>query len=131
LNLYKGINLLLQNLQSKTNLAIATNSWDFFARKMLNHCNIGHYFDPVVGANTYGAPKPDPKMLHKLLETLKIDPKSAVLVGDSLKDEYAAESANIPFIYVGWGYGIYDPKTPYVANSSEELNTLLLDFISR
>ncbi len=64
-------------------------------------------------------------MLHKLLESLHVNPESAILVGDSLKDAYAAQRANIPFVYVTWGFGSYEPQTPHIANTSEELREIL------
>lgn len=125
LEMYEGIDSMLQACLPKAHLGVATNAWDNFAKKMLDHCEIGEYFDAIVGANTYGVSKPDPLMLHKLLESLHVNPESAILVGDSLKDAYAAQRANIPFVYVTWGFGSYEPQTPHVANTSEELREIL------
>ena len=120
---YDGARELLKSLEEHSSLTIATNSWDFFAKKMLSHCEMEHYFDLIVGANTYKASKPDPTMVNEIIKTKKA--KKALLVGDSLKDAFAAKNANIPFIYVNWGYGSYEIKTPYIAKSMEELKELI------
>jgi len=129
--MYDGIDSLLESYSPKAHLGVATNAWDRFAKKMLDYCGVGEYFDVIVGANTYGVSKPDPLMLYKLLESLQVSPQSAILVGDSLKDAYAAQRANIPFVYVTWGYGAYEPQTPFIANTSRELHDILDDLINR
>jgi phosphoglycolate phosphatase len=131
LKMYDGIASVLEACKEDSCLGVATNAWDTFAKKMLNHCGIGDFFDAIVGANTYGVSKPDPLMIFKLLESLEVKQKEAVLVGDSLKDAYAAQKANIPFVYVTWGYGEYEPKTPFVANDTKELREILKDLTSR
>jgi phosphoglycolate phosphatase len=130
LKMYEDIDKMLHSCSPKAHLGVATNAWDHFAKKMLDYCGVGNYFDAIVGANTYGVSKPDPLMLYKLLESLHVKPESAVLVGDSLKDAYAAKRANMPFVYVTWGYGNYEPETPYVANTSKELSDILDDLIN-
>lgn len=130
LRMYEGVGELLEAYSYKSHLGVATNAWDYFAKKMLDHCGVGRFFDGIVGANTYGVSKPDPLMLHKLIESLHVSPESAILVGDSLKDAYAAQRANIPFVYVTWGYGAYEPETPYIANTSKELHNILDDLIN-
>lgn len=125
LAMYEGIDIALEALASKAMLTVATNASDFFAEKMLAHCGIGHLFERIVGANTYGVSKPDPRMLLELLEEYSIAPRDAILVGDSLKDAYAAKSAEIPFVYVTWGFGSYNPQTPHVAHTAKELQQTL------
>jgi phosphoglycolate phosphatase len=130
LRLYEGVKESLSLLGEEALLAVATNASDFFAQKMLAHCGVEHHFQSIVGANTFGVPKPDPTMLLKLLEGLHVNPKEAVLVGDSLKDAYAAKNANIPFVYVTWGFGAYETQTPYVAQRADQLTRLLQDILT-
>ncbi|MBN2964149.1 HAD family hydrolase [Sulfurospirillum sp. T05] len=131
LKLYKGVFETLDSLHGEAKLAVATNASDFFAQKMLSHCGIGHYFETIVGANTFGTSKPDPAMLFGLLESLHVSPSEAILVGDSLKDAYAAQNANMPFVYVTWGFGDYQTSTPHVAHSPDALASILKQLLSQ
>ncbi|MBE0494842.1 MAG: HAD family hydrolase [Campylobacterales bacterium] len=131
LKLYAGVHDVLRALHGEVKLAVATNASDFFAQKMLEHCGIGHYFETIVGANTFGASKPDPLMLFRLLDSLHVAPNNAILVGDSLKDAYAAQNANMPFVYVTWGFGEYETSTPHVVDSPQALAGILQHLLSQ
>ncbi len=105
MRLYNGIRELLRELNRDFLLAVATNAYEMFAKKMLEHLEINNYFEMIVGSDTIGARKPDPKVIQYILNTLNINEKEALFVGDSLKDEQAAKNANIKYIFADWGYG--------------------------
>lgn len=102
--LYDGILEMLDTLEGKFTLTIATNASVEFANKMCEHLNIHSYFDFVIGANCVEKPKPHPDMLFKTLRTLNYESKHSILVGDSLKDQRAADAASMDNILVNWGF---------------------------
>lgn len=105
ITLYPDVKEMLAFMKERAILCVATNASDYFARHMLEHLNIVHYFQGIVGANNVPEPKPNPQMLELLMDNAGVMKERSMLVGDSIKDEQAAENADIPFIFAGWGYG--------------------------
>ena len=103
--LYPDVKEMLAFMKERAILCVATNASDYFARHMLEHLNIVHYFQGIVGANNVPEPKPNPQMLELLMDNAGVMKERSMLVGDSIKDEQAAENADIPFIFADWGYG--------------------------
>ncbi len=124
--LYDGIKEMLESISKYFTLTIATNASVEFARKMIQHLEIDHHFDMVVGASCVKNPKPHPDMLIKLMENLNIKKEDTILVGDSLKDKNAAVAANIDNILVNWGFSNYDDSS--IVSNSKELTTELFKF---
>jgi phosphoglycolate phosphatase len=103
---YKGAKECLEILKQKgIKLTVATNASDFFALNMLKHQKLLDYFDLVIGANCVAKPKPDPDMVYYIAQKMQIPLGQTLLVGDSIKDELAAENADIDFLFATWGYG--------------------------
>ena len=102
--LYDGVLEMLDQLQGRFTLSIATNASSEFANKMIEHLSIHSYFDYVIGADSVENPKPHPDMLIKTLKTLSFENNQSILIGDSLKDERAAQAASIESILVNWGF---------------------------
>ena len=119
--LYPDVQEMLEKAQQKAYLAIATNASDFFARHMLEEMGILNYFSAIVGANNVAEPKPSPLMLEYLMKELDIPKEKTILVGDSLKDEYAAKNAHIAFVFAQWGYGVSDSAQNRAHSMSELL----------
>jgi len=128
ISLYPHVETMLSQLSSKALLAVATNASDYFARHMLEKMGIIGYFADIVGANNVDVPKPNPLMVHHLMQTLKCEPSKTILVGDSIKDEGAASNAGIAFIFAEWGYGTSETAS-LRAHTIEELVHLLETFI--
>jgi len=124
ISLYDGIKELLENLSKHFILSIATNASVEFARKMIEHLSIDHHFDYIIGANEVTTPKPHPEMLLNTVESLKIEIKHSILVGDSNKDKNAAVACEMDYLLVNWGFTKYDCSS-VIANTTE-LNEKLL-----
>ena len=123
---YEGAYELLKSLHVEGyKLSIATNATDFFATNMLEGQGMLKYFSHVVGANNVEKNKPNPDMLQHISELSKIPLENSLLVGDSIKDEGAAKSANIDFLFASWGYGKSDNYTKSFKDI-RELNSYLL-----
>ncbi len=75
--------------------------------------------------------KPHPQMLHEILEFTAIDPKNAIMVGDTTYDMDMAINANIAGL--GAGYGVHTEemllasKAKEVHKSCHEMMSWLLD----
>ncbi len=50
-------------------------------------------------------PKPDPTMLHMVIDQLGIEPSEILYVGDTLGDMEAAKNAGVQGVWADWGYG--------------------------
>jgi len=121
--LYDGIKELIQNLSKDCKLAVATNASSIFAKKMLVHLDVHHYFDMLVGYNDVTNPKPHPEMVHKILNKLDTEKEKAILIGDSKKDTQAASSAGIDSILVNWGFSDHEDEA---LDTVQELTNILL-----
>lgn len=104
LEIYEGISELLNDLKNDFTFTVATNANSDFAHKMLNHLELGNFFDSIVGYNDVKKPKPHPEMVYKMLDKHNVAKHNAQLVGDSHKDIMAANNAGIDSVLVNWGF---------------------------
>ena len=116
LQLYKGVQELLESLKSKGfKLAIATNSYRGSTIESLSHLNILDYFESLACYDDVGRGKPAPDMLEKNLKDLELNAKDTVFVGDSERDMLAGKSANIDYIMINWGFSDYEDAIHNIA----------------
>jgi len=104
---YNGIEDLLNSLKlNGVAMGVATNAPSIFAKRMLRHLDLDHFFHLIIGADNVEIPKPHPQMLHTHLEyhQYRYGTDRAWMVGDNVKDMEAARSAGIPGIFAGWGF---------------------------
>ena len=105
--LYSGVRETLEALHGRgVRLAVATNAPSKFAHRMIGHLGVAHYFEQIVGPDLAGASKPDPAMLHMILERSGFNPDEhrAWMVGDNSKDIDAARKAGIAGVFSTWGF---------------------------
>ena len=126
--LYNGIKNLLKKLSTHFILCVATNASKEFAIKMLKHLDIYKYFKLVVGANCVKNPKPSPDMLQYICKKLSIKCQDTILVGDSLKDQLAADNCQMDTILVDWGFSNNDLKNYKVIKDIKELTNILQNY---
>jgi phosphoglycolate phosphatase-like HAD superfamily hydrolase len=88
---------LLDSLNGRMHTAIATNRSNTMNRVLEEHGLSGR-FEMVVTALDVMRPKPAPEQLLKILDYFDARPDEMIYVGDSLLDEMAARSAEVPFI---------------------------------
>lgn len=129
--LFEGVKLSLATLKKQGyQLAIATACGRSHLTHILSHFDIASYFDQSVCANET-RPKPDPLMLKKILETLKLKPAEAVLVGDTIQDFQMGRAMGMDVIAVGYGIRHYteeDLKTYHVYDTIDTPEALLAMF---
>ncbi len=127
LRTFPGVPETLRRLQERgIPMAVATNASTLFARRMIEAAGIGEYFFCIAGADTTGRPKPDPSMVHHILRELGKESTDCRggLVGDSVKDMYAARNAGMEALFAAWGYG-KDTEGDRILHSPEELLALI------
>jgi phosphoglycolate phosphatase len=105
--LYEGIIESLEALKAlHVRLNVATNAPTIFAKRMLKHLHVSDLFDTIIGADSAGASKPDPKMLDIILSNYNgtYTKEKTWMVGDNSKDIEAARNISISSIFATWGF---------------------------
>ena len=108
---YEGILETLKRLKDKgLLLAVATNKPHTITLEVLKHLSMLELFHEVIGADLLPEKKPSPIPLLEIARRLKVDPKKALMVGDSQTDIEAGKRAGMKTAYASWGYK--KPETP-------------------
>ena len=121
--LYDGVKEMLETLhQNGVKLSVATNAPTKFAQEMLAHLQVAALFDVIIGADKVSASKPDPSMLHFILNSYNFNPKTdkAWMVGDNSKDMQSAKNANIKALFAAWGFS-NDENFPFTLTKPHEI----------
>lgn len=85
-------------------LGICTNKPIGLSHKVLDGLNLSRHFLSIVGGDSLAVGKPDPSPLHKAIADAGANPKTAIMVGDSINDVTAAKRAGVPVVAVSFGY---------------------------
>jgi phosphoglycolate phosphatase len=102
---YDGAEGVLRNLKNKgLSLACVTNKPEIYTHAILKESGLISYLDLVVSGDTVSKKKPDPMPLQYSCDKLELDPKQAIMVGDSCTDIEAGFSAGTYVITVPYGY---------------------------
>ncbi len=101
LRLYSGVEEVLKKLKEMgIPMAVATSMNRESLRSTLQALGIEKYFFVIVTADDVAEGKPNPEMLLRAAEKLRVKPVNCLVVGDSLYDVLAAERASIPIVVV-------------------------------
>ncbi|MFO1136586.1 MAG: HAD hydrolase-like protein [Rhodoblastus sp.] len=84
--------------------AVCTNKIEAPARKLLVELGVADRFRAIVGQDTFGAPKPDPRVLEQTIALAGGSPARSIMVGDSRTDIDTARGLGIPCVAVDFGY---------------------------
>lgn len=101
--LYPGVREILQKIENKK-IALLSNKREEPCRQILKHYEIDHHFDPIVGGDHPIGRKPSPKPILMICEQLDVDPKKAVMIGDSHADLIAGWEAGTKTIGILQGF---------------------------
>lgn len=85
-------------------LVVCTNKSTGLSQALLGALGLLDRFAAVVGPDTAGAAKPDPRHLIAAIEAGGGRADRAVMVGDSASDAGAARAARVPLVLVSFGY---------------------------
>ena len=119
--------LLLDNAFEAVQLAskiarvsVVTTKTRLYTIPLLNHFQIGKYFEIVTGRENVENPKPHPEPILVTLDQMNYDENihKAWMIGDTKLDLIAAEAANIDSIAVLCGYGKEDELKEFTENIS-------------
>ena len=102
-SLFQGATELLEELQGRTKIALATMSGRKVVDKLLPEKGIEGYFDVVVTADEVSKPKPDPEVFLVSAAKLGVEPKDCVVIEDSVFGVRAAKAAEMKCIAVPSG----------------------------
>ncbi len=131
-DLFEGAAELLEELQGRAKIALATMSGRKVVDKILPEKRITTYFDVVVSVDEIVNPKPDPEVFRVSAKKLGVDPKDCVVVEDSVFGVRAAKAAEMKCIAVP--SGAYNIEELQEENPDLMINSLtekerILDFI--
>ena len=102
---YEGVEEALIKLKKKKlSLACVTNKPEIYTQVILEESGLISYLDLVVAGDTVSRKKPDPMQLQYSCEKLELEPKQAIMVGDSCNDIEAGFSAGTYVVTVPYGY---------------------------
>ncbi|MBU3014438.1 HAD family hydrolase [Poseidonibacter lekithochrous] len=119
--------LLLDNAFEAVQLAskiarvsVVTTKTRLYTIPLLDHFQIGKYFEIVTGRENVENPKPHPEPILVTLDQMNYDENihKAWMIGDTKLDLIAAEAANIDSIAVLCGYGKEDELKEFTENIS-------------
>ena len=86
-------------------LTVCTNKAQHLAEQVLKGLDLEQYFSATVGGDTLAIKKPDGQHILETVHQGGGDPARAIMVGDAWTDERAARDAELPFVFVSFGYG--------------------------
>ena len=115
--------------QAGVSIAVLSNKADEMAGPVVEHYYPGVF--PIVQGALSGLPtKPDPTLLHKLMERMGADPEATLFVGDSNVDIQTAKNGGLASCGVLWGFRsrqeLEAEGADYLARTPEELTGLVL-----
>lgn len=87
-------------------MAICTNKPSITADPVLKTFDLSDYFDAVICGDQTEFKKPDGRHVLESINAVGGEPKSAVMIGDSGNDIYAAHDAGVASVWVTFGYGL-------------------------
>ena len=119
--LYPMVKDIIKELQHKYDLFIVSNTAeDEYIEAFLNTAGLQNEFKGYIAASKLKLSKAD--AILKVIQDNNL--KSAIYVGDTIKDKEASESANIPFIQAQYGFG-KNLNTEYSIENIQQLPEVL------
>ncbi len=102
---FPGVEAALTSLaEAGAKLAVCTNKRTDLSVALLSALGLADRFAAIVGPDSAGAAKPEPRHLLAAIEQAGGRPDRAIMVGDSVSDAGAARGAGVPLILVSFGY---------------------------
>ncbi len=129
--LYPGILDMLDELKAKNlRLFVATSKPTVYAKRIIEHFNLGHYFCHIFGSELNGKYSDKSDLLKFALSEIVPPTKSFVMVGDRSHDIIGALNNDGISIGVLYGYGskeeLITAGANYIASTPEKLRETLI-----
>jgi phosphoglycolate phosphatase len=102
---FPGVIRLLERLKEEGfGLGVCTNKLEGLSVQLLDALDMSRFFGAIVGPDTLGVAKPDPRPFREAVSRLGLVAPRAIMVGDSETDILTARNAGVPVIGVPFGY---------------------------
>jgi len=124
---------VLETLKTLKNMGLKMAVFTMNGEKSTNHITrifrLEQFFDATVTRESVSAVKPDPEHLEAVLSALNIEPKEAIVVGDSALDMKCARELNITGVGITTGISSLKELThagaSYLISSFTEIPRLI------
>ena len=103
---YPEVDKTLNSLKARGfNLFLATAKPTIYAKQILAHFNLSHYFDEIYGSELSGERTNKGDLIAYILDQEQLNPSECLMVGDREYDILGARLHGIETIAVEYGYG--------------------------
>jgi phosphoglycolate phosphatase/pyrophosphatase PpaX len=103
--LYNGVEEVLDELKAREyKVALLTTKGQEQADRIINHFNLTHNFDYIMGRRPGIAHKPAPDMLLHICDELQSNPNETMIIGDTELDIECGKNAKAHTCGVSYGY---------------------------
>lgn len=131
-SVYPEIPELLKKLKStNVQLAVATSKVEHTALSIIEHFQMTHLFEAIVGSDEKGEFRGSKGLvIREAMNRLNAtDPDDIVMIGDRLHDVHGARENGVDSIGVLWGYGehqeLIDAGATHIVSDPKQLSALL------
>lgn len=108
--LIAGIPAVLEGLNDRRHY-LATSKPHVFAKRILAHFNLTHFFTAIHGSELTGERSDKGDLIRHVLVTENLPPETCVMIGDRKHDILGAKKVDVVSIGVLWGYGSHPELT--------------------
>jgi phosphoglycolate phosphatase len=85
-------------------MGVCTNKLESLSVRLIHALDMNRYFNVIIGPDTTGVAKPDPKPYFATTQQLGIPSPQSLMFGDSETDIRTAHNAGVPVVAVSFGY---------------------------
>ena len=129
--LFNNAKVVLDELKKRgIKLAICTNKTPEILKKQMQLKNIEKDFDLILCDDGKIPLKPDPTMIHMMVEHFNCKPEEILFVGDSFTDMEAGKKGKAITVYCTFGFGDIT-NTPYPPDYRIDDMIEILDIVSK
>ncbi len=122
MKLFPGAKELLETLQGKVKMGLASMNNRSVITNLVEAKCLEKYFDVILTADSVSHSKPDPEIFLKTASGLKVDPEKCVVFEDSIFGVKAAKSGKMGCVAVTTG--VYSARELEVAKPDLIVKTL-------
>ena len=122
LKLIDGVSETLAWLRKRVKLGLITNGPSELQRTKIARLGIGDSFDSITISGEIGFDKPDPELFHAALESLSIDPDTALYAGDRPEfDIKGSQTVGVTSVLIQKKYDYPLPASPVAEFAIEDV----------
>lgn len=112
MNVISDVFSVLDVIKSKYRLAIVSNHYTWLI-EYLHKLNLATYFESIVISESAGVSKPDIRIMHILLNELKLEAKSCLYIGDQPMDLLCSKEIGMDCAWIADKEYILPESIPY------------------